>query len=81
MPSWAVNGGGATSGWEAEIDAVTIWQHVVTHFERLEKHLLDDVLVFANLIQIPGGHPDRRRRLARLPADTALDPELGGAGS
>jgi hypothetical protein len=29
----------------------------------------------------PGGHPDRRRRLARLPADTALDHELGGAGS
>jgi small-conductance mechanosensitive channel len=25
----------------------------MTHFEQLEKHLLDDVLVFANLIQIP----------------------------
>jgi hypothetical protein len=24
----------------------------MTHFEQLEKHLLDDVLVFANLIQI-----------------------------
>jgi hypothetical protein len=25
----------------------------MTHFEQLETHLLDDVLVFANLIQIP----------------------------
>jgi hypothetical protein len=26
---------------------------VVAHFEQLERHLLDEILVFANLIQIP----------------------------
>jgi len=25
----------------------------VAHFEQLEKHLLDEILVFANLTQIP----------------------------
>jgi hypothetical protein len=53
VPSSAVFGGGTVDGWEARIDAVSIWQDVMTHFEQLEKHLLDDVLVFANLIQIP----------------------------
>jgi hypothetical protein len=32
------------------IDAVSIWQDLMTH---IEQHLLDEVLVFANLIQIP----------------------------
>ena len=42
----------ATAG-EARIDAVSIWQNVVAHFEQLERHLLDEILIFANLIQIP----------------------------
>jgi hypothetical protein len=37
----------------ARIDAVSIWQNVMAHFEQLERHLLDEILVFANLIQIP----------------------------
>ena len=37
----------------AEIEAVSIWQNVMTYFEQLERHLLDEILVFANLIQIP----------------------------
>lgn len=32
---------------------VSIWQDVTTHFEQLEKYLVNDVLVSANLIQIP----------------------------
>src|SRR5437870_218567 len=38
---------------EAIIDAVSIWQNAMAHFEQLERHLLDEILVFANLIQIP----------------------------
>src|SRR5437763_17109735 len=38
---------------EARIDAVSIWQEVLAHFEQFEKHLLDEIFVFANLIQIP----------------------------
>ena len=29
------------------------WQFVTTHFEQFEKHLFDEIVVFANLIQIP----------------------------
>ena len=43
----------AAAAWEAEIEALSIWQQVMTHFEQLEKHLLDEILVFANLVQIP----------------------------
>jgi hypothetical protein len=32
---------------------VSIWQNVVAHFGQFERHLLDEILVFANLIQIP----------------------------
>jgi Luciferase-like monooxygenase/Phage integrase, N-terminal SAM-like domain len=35
------------------IEALSIWQNVMTYFEQLEKHLLDEILVFANLVQIP----------------------------
>src|SRR5262249_26624814 len=77
----------AAGCWEAGIDAVSIWQDVVTHFEQIEKHLLDDVLVFANLIQIPaviltGGaawlvcRPIRRwttRWVERVPEDHHFD--------
>jgi hypothetical protein len=38
---------------EARIDAVSIWQNAMVRFEQLERHLLDEILVFANLIQIP----------------------------
>src|SRR5262245_55003981 len=38
---------------EAKIDAVSIWQQVLAHFEQFEKHLFDEIFVFANLIQIP----------------------------
>jgi len=38
---------------EARIDAVSIWQNLVAHFEQLERHLLDEILLFANLTQIP----------------------------
>jgi hypothetical protein len=34
---------------EAEIEALSIWQNVMTYFEQLERHLLDEILVFANL--------------------------------
>src|SRR6201987_685201 len=37
----------------ARIAAVSLWQNVMAHFEQLERHLLDEILVFANLIQIP----------------------------
>jgi hypothetical protein len=30
-----------------------LWQNVIAHLEQLERHLLDEILVFANLIQIP----------------------------
>jgi hypothetical protein len=53
VPSWGVFGGGLSVVGRAGIDAVSIWQDVMTHFEQLEKHLFDDVLIFANLIQIP----------------------------
>ena len=46
-------GTGPSAAGEARIDAVSIWQNVVAHFEQLERHLLDEILVFANLIQIP----------------------------
>jgi hypothetical protein len=39
--------------WEAEIEAFSIWQNMMTYFEQFERHLLDEILVFANLIQIP----------------------------
>src|SRR6201997_3137070 len=39
--------------WEAVIEVLSIWQNVMTYFEQLERHLLDEILVFANLIQIP----------------------------
>ena len=38
---------------EARIDAVSIWQNMMAHFEQIERLLLDEILVFANLIQIP----------------------------
>ena len=40
-------------GWEAIIEALAIWQNAMAYFEQLERHLLDEILVFANLIQIP----------------------------
>jgi len=46
-------GTGPSAAWEAKIDAVPIWQNVVAHFEQFERQLLDEILVFANLIQIP----------------------------
>src|SRR6202045_4859879 len=46
-------GTGRSAAGEARIDAVSIWQNVVAHFELLERHLLDEIFVFANLIQIP----------------------------
>jgi hypothetical protein len=39
--------------WEALIEAVSIWQNIMAQFEQLKTRLLDDILVFANLIQIP----------------------------
>jgi hypothetical protein len=40
----------------ARIEAVSIWRDVLAYFEQYEKHLLDDdVIVFANSIQIPAG--------------------------
>jgi hypothetical protein len=36
-----------------EIEGIAIWQNVMTFFEQFERHLLDEILVFANLIQIP----------------------------
>src|ERR1700731_4025715 len=44
---------GPPAAREARIDAVSFWQNVVAHFEQLERHLLDEILVVANLIQIP----------------------------
>ena len=44
---------GPSAARGARIDAVSFWQNVVAHFEQLERHLLDEILVFANLIQIP----------------------------
>ena len=44
---------GPTVVGEARIDAVAIWQNVMAHFEQFERHLLDEILVLANLIQIP----------------------------
>jgi small-conductance mechanosensitive channel len=41
------------NAWRTVIEAVSIWQNVMAHLEQLEKHLLDEILVFANLIQIP----------------------------
>jgi small-conductance mechanosensitive channel len=38
---------------EATIEAVSVWQDLMANFEQLEKHLLDEILIFANLIQIP----------------------------
>src|ERR1700740_3190539 len=46
-------GTGRSAAGEASIDAVAIWQNVVAHFEQFERHLFDEILVFANLIQIP----------------------------
>jgi len=46
-------GGRTAGGREAVIEALSIWQNVMAHFEQLEKLLLDEILVFANLIQIP----------------------------
>jgi small-conductance mechanosensitive channel len=39
--------------WEVEIEALSIWQNMMTYFEQFQRHLLDEILVFANLIQIP----------------------------
>jgi hypothetical protein len=39
--------------WEAEIEALSIWQNVMTYIEQLERQLLDEILVFPNLVQIP----------------------------
>jgi small-conductance mechanosensitive channel len=38
---------------EAEIEAFSVWQNMMTYVGQLERHLLDEILVFANLIQIP----------------------------
>ena len=62
-PSWPTLGGRTVEAWEAEIETFSIWQNVMTYFEQVERHLLDEILVFANLIQIPaviltgGGDP------------------------
>jgi hypothetical protein len=34
---------------EAEIEALSVWQNVMTYFEQFEGQLLDEILVFANL--------------------------------
>jgi small-conductance mechanosensitive channel len=39
--------------WEAEIETLAIWQNMMMYFEQFERLLLDEILVFANLIQIP----------------------------
>src|SRR5215469_6651281 len=52
-PSSVVFRDRTVAAWEVEIEALSVWQNVMTYFEQLERHLLDEILVFANLIQIP----------------------------
>src|ERR1700751_2723464 len=40
----------------ARIAALSIWQNVMTYFEQLERHLLDEILVFAMLNPTPALH-------------------------
>ncbi len=38
---------------EEPIETVSLWQGALAHLDRLEQHLLGEVLVFANVIQVP----------------------------
>jgi len=44
-PSWVACDGGSVGTWEAEIEALSIWQNLMTYFEQLERHLLDEIFV------------------------------------
>ena|SRR5689334_7087611 len=38
---------------EETTETVSLWQGALAHLDRLEQHLLGEVLIFANLIQVP----------------------------
>jgi hypothetical protein len=66
---WSELGPAQRPGWrEAAIDLTSVWQTVLANLDRLERHLLEHVLILPHLIQIPAVL-DRRR--ARRPQSLA----------
>jgi hypothetical protein len=44
---------GAFRSGRETIETVSLWQGALAHVDRLEQHVLGEVLIFANIIQVP----------------------------